>query len=100
MGQEEIYETYRYTYKEVMFKAKIVIYAREDKTAQELIDIANSHSFYKFVPVRFRFKKKCYIDVPPYELEQVQLERQQSALRRRMKIFDENGAFRKSLFEE
>lgn len=83
---EDIFEIYKYKYKEIIGNANCYIYARSDETAQELIDIANSYSIWKFKPARFFFKRKCYINVPPYELEQKQFERQRAAAAKRAEM--------------
>ena len=67
------YKTFEFRYIDKESKLKAVVYARNEETANKIIEIENDGSPFQFVP-RFRFKRKVLIDTPPDEAERIQLE--------------------------
>ena len=53
---------------------KMVIYARDLATAERIIYHENQCSFFYWRPCIFGFIKKTKTSIPPYELEQMQLD--------------------------
>ena len=69
------FDIFEFTYKDKKTKARCSIYAREEKTAQEIINIINSNNpFFYFVKKKLFFKKSFLTIIVPYELEQEQRE--------------------------
>ena len=66
------YKTFEFRYIDKETKLKAVVYARDEETANKIIEIENDGSSFQFVP-RFRFKRKVLIDIPPNEAESIQL---------------------------
>ena len=79
------YEIYQFTYKDKKSGLKLIIYARAEKTAQEIVDIDNIANCVYWIPKRFGFKKKVYVSIPPYELELAQLDYVEKKLEYRRK---------------
>ena len=84
-----VYDTYewRYTAKRGV---KMIIYARDRKTANEIIEIENTENVYYYKPARFRFKEPTKVIVPPYELELHQLETAKKHFDHRRLYFDKH----------
>ena len=74
----EYYTINKYLYIDKESKMKMVIFAREDETARQMVEIANTeeNDFHWVQYKRFfkPYKKEIVINVPPYELEQEQFE--------------------------
>ena len=69
------FDIFEFTYKDKKSKLRCSIYAREEKTAQEIINIINSDNpFFYFVKKKLFFKKSFLTTIAPYELEQEQIE--------------------------
>lgn len=69
------FDIFEFTYKDKKTKMHCSIYAREEKTAQEIINIINSNNpFFYFVKKKLFFKKSFITTIAPYELEQEQIE--------------------------
>ena len=66
-----MFEMNHYTYK-AKKELAIVIDAREQKTADEIIDIVNKRTGKNYKPARFRFVKPFKTAIPPYNLEREQ----------------------------
>ena len=72
---DDYYEIWEFRFIDQKTKMKAVVYAREETTALKIINIWNDNQdIYKWVKPRFRYKKRIYTSVPPYELEQEQIE--------------------------
>lgn len=87
---EEYYTIYKYIYIDKESKMKMVIFAREDETANKMLNIANECNDIEWKPYRSLFTKhKTLIEVPipPYELEQEQLECLSKELEHRKEFF-------------
>lgn len=84
-----IYDTYEWRYS-AKRGLTMVIYARNRKTADEIIEIENAENVYYFKPARFFFRKPTKVIVPPYDLELHQLETAQNHLQHRRKYFIEH----------
>ena len=85
---EEQYTIYKFIFIDYRTKAKCHIFARSIKKAIEIIDLWNSFQdiFIWSIPKRRRnFIKLVYTSIPPYELEQEQLQ----TINRWKKIYDE-----------
>lgn len=69
------YEIYQFTYIDKSSRSKFVVYARTLKVANEIIDIENTdNTVFQWIPKKIGFIKKVVSKIPPYELEQQQLE--------------------------
>lgn len=68
------YEIYQFTYIDKSSKCKFVVYARTLKVANEIIDIENTNNCAYWIPKKLGFIKKMVSKIPPYELEQNQLD--------------------------
>ena len=66
------YSIYRWRYK-AKRGVTMVIFARERKTADEIIAVENRKNIYFYRPARFFFRVLVATSIPPYELEQDQL---------------------------
>lgn len=79
-GQFEINE---YRYHLVGSSLTCVVWARSRETADKIIAIVNTDAGpdWIFVPKRLGFCKRFRTDVPPYELEQEQMESAEENLR-------------------
>jgi hypothetical protein len=67
------FEINRYTYRLEGGGALLSIYARDKKTAEEIVSIVNTDTRFHWVPKRIGFCKKVFTSIPPYELEQQQI---------------------------
>lgn len=69
------FDIFEFTYIDKKTKARCCIYARDEKTAQEIINIVNSNNpLFNFVKKKLFFKKSYITTIAPYELEQEQIE--------------------------
>lgn len=87
---EEYYTIYKYIYKDKESKMKMLLFARDDETANKMLNIANECNDIEWKPYRSLFNKhKTLIEVPipPYELEQEQLECLSKELEHRKEFF-------------
>ena len=67
-GGDSMYYTYEYVYKIKGCRLKFAFYARTDEVAEEIVRLNN---LLVTNPLTRRVsKKKVWIEVPPYELEQ------------------------------
>ena len=72
IDQFEIW-SFRFVNKDTHMKA--TVYARTEETAMKIITMWNeSTDIFHWVKPRFRFKKRMVTNIPPYELEQEQME--------------------------
>lgn len=84
------FDIFEFTYKDKKTKARCCIYAREEKTAQEIIDIVNTDNpLFNFTKKKLFFKKPYTTTIPPYELEQEQLENARKQHAQRLKYLKE-----------
>ena len=74
--KEEIsmFKINRYRYIDKDSGLSFVIYARHIDTAYKIVELVNNTYGYKLHKKRMFFVKQIYVDVPPYELEQMQLD--------------------------
>ena len=71
---EEQFEIYEFRFVDKRTKMGAVIYARAEETALKIINMWNEmQNIYHWVKPIFRFKKKYVTSIPPYELEQEQI---------------------------
>lgn len=78
------YEIYEFTYIDRSSRCKFVVYARTLYVANEIIDIENTNNtIFHWIPKKIGFIKKVVSTIPPYELEQQQLECVNNKLRKR-----------------
>lgn len=71
---KEQFEIYEFRFVDKRTRMGAVIYARTEETALKIINIWNEmQNIYHWAKPRFRFKKKYTTSVPPYELEQEQI---------------------------
>lgn len=69
------YEIYQFTYIDKPSRCKFEVYARTLKVANEIIDIENTNNtIFHWIPKKIGFIKKVVSKIPPYELEQHQLD--------------------------
>ncbi len=66
----------------------MVIYARELKTATNIIDVVNQLGIYNFVPKKIFFKKKVIVNAQPYVVEQEQLSTVTEWLNKAKEVFN------------
>ena len=72
---EQYFDIYEFRFYAKGTKFCFKVYAREEKTALEILDIENECNFFKFKRLWYRrYKVRCYSKKPPYEIEQQQLE--------------------------
>ena len=71
---QETYRTNKYTYIDVLSKGKFDIFSRTLEFAESLVNRLNNIGFQKLRRKRLGFCKKVLVTIPPYELEQAQLE--------------------------
>ena len=72
---EQTFNIYEFRFVDKSTRMKAVIYARTQETAMKIISIWNdSQDIYHWVKPRFHFIKKMITSIPPYELENEQLE--------------------------
>ena len=72
---EQYFDIYEFRFYAKGTKFCFKVYAREEKTALEILDIENECNFFKFKRLWYRrYKVRCYSKKPPYEIEQKQLE--------------------------
>ncbi len=74
----EEFEIYEYKYK-LGIGMYWCFYARSDETANEMIELFKQGTHDLKLKYKFIKKKKVYIDEPPYEFEQEQLEKLKKA---------------------
>lgn len=92
MNMNDEFEVYEYRYFDKETKTGFCVYAREEKTAKEIIDIENDHNIYNFIKPKFRrFKRKYLSGTPPYELEQEQMDVALKRRENRFKYLAKNG---------
>ena len=68
------YKIYRYHYIDRKCSTKFEIFARKDELADELARRISALGIYTLRRTRIFFKKEVYVKIPPYELEQAQIE--------------------------
>ena len=72
---EEQFEIFEFKFIDKKTKMRAIVYARTEGTALKIINMWNDiQDIYFWVKLRFRFKKKCATSIPPYELEQEQIQ--------------------------
>ena len=67
-----MFATIRYVYVEKRERIKFEVFARKVDFANALIERVNNICGFELKPKRFGFAKKVLVEVPPYELEQMQ----------------------------
>jgi hypothetical protein len=84
------FNIFEFTYKDKKKKMRCSINAREEKTAQEIIDIINSNNpLFYFVKKKLFFKRPYITTIAPYELEQEQIENARKQHDHRIKYIKE-----------
>ena len=69
------YEIYQFTYIDKSSRCKFEVYARTLKVANEIMNIENTdNTIFHWIPKKIGFIKKVVSKIPPYELEQNQLD--------------------------
>ena len=68
------YHTNRYIYIDKKKKIKFEIFARTVDTADELANKMSIVTNYKLIRAKLFFKTPVLVEIPPYELEQAQME--------------------------
>ncbi len=76
-----MYDIYEYNYVDKESGLGMVIWVRTDEVAQQIADINSKDSSIKWIPRKRKFKIPVHINIPPYELEQEQLEESRSELK-------------------
>ncbi len=85
---EETFEIYEFKYRCKRTRLKFVVYARTEKTANEIINIVNQDNIIYFEKPKFRrFKKPCRCTMSPYEIEQEQFEVAEQQHQKRLEYF-------------
>lgn len=84
------YKTNIWRYKSKRPKATLVVFARDKKTADEIVDIENTYNILLFKPTFFFHKRSCSVEIPPYELETNQLETVKARLDRRKRYMEQH----------
>lgn len=83
-----MYSIFEYRYIDRNTKSRFCIYSRTQEVADEIITIVNDLNVYRFEKPRFRrFKRRYLSEMPPYELEQEQLENVKKARNKRYEYF-------------
>lgn len=93
--REDRYHSYQWKYVDRRAKVTLIVFAREQKTADKIVAIVNTENVYYLKPARFFFKKPVLLRVPPYEVEQHQLEQAEKELEHRKKKFAEHPEYRR-----
>lgn len=86
---DNAYHSYQWKYVDKKAKVVLIVFAREQKTADEIVAIVNTENVYYLKPARFFFRKPVMMKLPPYEVEQHQLEQAEKDLeyrRERLKM--------------
>ncbi len=68
------YHINRYIYIDKKKNIKFEIFARTVETADELANKMSSVTNYKLIKAKLFFKTSVLVEIPPYELEQAQME--------------------------
>lgn len=72
---EEQFMVYGFRFIDKETRAGAVIYARSEETALKIINKWNEmQNIYHWIKPRFRFMRRYLTSIPPYELEQEQIE--------------------------
>ena len=72
---ENHYEMWEFSFVDKRTKMRCVVYARTEEIALKIIHTWDSpYNMYCWVKRRFRYKKRVYTSIPPYEVEQEQIE--------------------------
>lgn len=85
------YKIFKFRYIDKETGLKFNVYARNEETANKIIEIENDGSSFTFVP-RFRFKRKVLFDTPPDEAEEIQFETVKQ--RREYRIKNKTGIYK------
>ena len=64
----------RYHYIDKKHRIKFEIFARKDEYAEQLANMISGIGIYNLKRTKLFFKKEVYVNTPPYELEQAQLD--------------------------
>lgn len=82
------YDLIEFRYIDKATKQRFCVFAREQKTADEIISIVNEKNIYYFIKPKFRkFKFKVVSSKPPYEVEQEQFEIAEKQKQKRLEYF-------------
>lgn len=85
---EETFEIYEFKYRCKKARLNFVVYARTEKTANEIINIVNQDNIIYFEKPKFRrFKKLVGCTMPPYDIEQEQFEVAEQQHQKRLEYF-------------
>lgn len=92
---EVFYKTYRWKYVSRKPKDCLIICARKQETAEQIIAIENTDNFRILRLVKLFPKKTIYIKEPPYEFEQSEMDIALQRLEKRREYLKKNpNAFR------
>jgi hypothetical protein len=90
-GGKDMYWIYEYIYK-ISRGLSMCFYARDDKTVEEMVRLyQEGTSDIKGLFCKFKKKRKVYIDEPPYEFEQSQIEILKKGIERKNALAKENS---------
>lgn len=90
-NMEEIYYTNEYHFKDKKLHVGLMIHARNEEIANSILKIVNTDNFTIFEKRKFRFSKKIYTTIPPYELERNQMDEALKQLDHRRAFYKEAG---------
>ena len=72
---DDYYEMWQFRFKDKDGGGHAIVFARTEETALEIIKAWNeAQDIFFWIKQKFRYKKRCYSIIPPYELEQEQFE--------------------------
>ncbi|MBP3608119.1 MAG: hypothetical protein J6J11_07370 [Treponema sp.] len=80
---EQMYDIFEFTYINEGGSLEQVVWARNEETAQKIIDLENQCTSFHWIPKKKKFMVATQTNRPPYELEQEQLEIAKLKLERR-----------------
>ena len=69
-----MFEINRFKYIDIKTRSKFEIYSRKVEFADELVERINKLGVFNLRRAKIFFKKKMATDIPPYEVEQEQVE--------------------------
>lgn len=89
---DDMFDIFEYHYVDKESGLGIVVWARTDEVAKQIIELENAdNSILELVPRKRKFKVARTTDRPPYELEQEQLEVAKMHLNKRQDKVRSNG---------
>ena len=83
-----MFKIYRFLYIDRRVRLKWEIFARNEKLADELASRISKLGIYNLKKVKIGFRKLVYVEIPPYELEQAEIEYVEDC---EMKVMQQNN---------